>query len=108
MSVSEIFALALLSAFVCSILGWIVGNRRDAGSAGALLGALFGPLGVVVAFALDRRSRCSNCGARYSAMPAPPQVCPHCGDSIAGQIQRDRELEDAERDYIDRVRRRRT
>ena len=64
---------------VCAILGAIIGGRKDASGAGFLLGLIFGPLGVIAAFAMDSRSSCPHCGGRLNGRP---QVCQHCQRSI--------------------------
>lgn len=55
--------------------GIIVGRARERGLAGGLLGLLFGPIGVIAAFALDGRPSCPMCESR---LDAAPRKCPHC------------------------------
>jgi len=65
----------LVAAVCCAILGALVGSQKQAGFEGGLLGFFFGPLGVIVAFAIDKRPRCPNCSGR---LDASPRVCQHC------------------------------
>ncbi|QDU14724.1 Double zinc ribbon [Gimesia maris] len=61
---------------ICGIFGAIVGGSKDAGTAGFWLGLLFGPLGILVAFTLDNREKCLQCGSR---LDGEAKVCPSCG-----------------------------
>lgn len=63
----------------CAILGAIVGQRRRSAGAGLLLGLIFGPLGIIVAFALDARPKCPACQERLN--PAA-SLCPHCRTAL--------------------------
>ena len=49
---------------LCGIPGASVGSIKNAGKQGFLLGSLLGPLGVIAAFALDRRPKCRACQRR--------------------------------------------
>ena len=69
----------LASAVSCAVLGGMIGKGNQAGGAGFFLGLLFGPLGVIAAFAMDGRSSCSRCGGRLNGQP---EVCQHCGATI--------------------------
>lgn len=69
--------LGLIAPF--SITGYYVGRRTGNALEGIWFGALLGPLGIVIAFALEEkdRERCVMCGEKIYAYA---QVCPHCGD----------------------------
>ncbi len=69
------FFSLFITAVVCAILGAVVGSFKKAGDIGGLLGALFGPLGVIGALAIDGRPQCPKCGAR---LDGAPEVCPYC------------------------------
>jgi len=56
-------------------LGAVVGYLRRAPAVGAMLGGLFGPLGVVAALAIDNRPYCTKCCGRLEDMA---ETCPHC------------------------------
>lgn len=66
----------VISCIIFGVLGAIVGSRREKGVMGFYLGLLLGPIGVIVAFALDGRQSCVKCNSRLNGKPA---VCPHCG-----------------------------
>jgi hypothetical protein len=70
--------LLLLVGYWClahAICGTVVGRLKERGLVGGLLGLLFGPIGVVAAFALDGRPTCPMCEGR---LDASPRKCPHC------------------------------
>ena len=46
---------------LCGLLGAIAGSFRSALVVGGLLGLVLGPLGVIIAFAADNRSKCPAC-----------------------------------------------
>ena len=77
---------------VCAILGAIIGSRKDASGAGFLMGLIFGPLGVIAAFAIDNRSSCPHCGGRLNGRP---QVCQHCQRSIQWASIEDQQADSA-------------
>jgi hypothetical protein len=64
--------LSLLSA----VAGAFVAAPRNAPTCGAMAGLLLGPLGVLVAFRLDLRSRCPKCLSRHDDGAT---FCPKCG-----------------------------
>lgn len=68
-------AFAVAGWLLCGILGAIVGSYREATVFGGALGLLFGPIGIVVAFALDGRRACSQCRGKVARGAV---VCPHC------------------------------
>lgn len=69
------FVPVLITAVVCGILGAIIGSFKNAGDVGGMLGATFGPLGVIGVLAIDGRPQCPKCGGRLDGKPG---VCPHC------------------------------
>ncbi len=68
-------AAYLVSIIVCAALGRAVGAARMAFFTGMMLGLFFGPLGVLVAFAVDKRTQCPNC---YSRLGGLARECPYC------------------------------
>ena len=61
---------------VCGVVGAIVGEQKGVAAAGFVLGALLGPLGLVIVFVMDgNRRRCLVCRELMDPMAA---VCPHC------------------------------
>ena len=58
------------------VAGAAAGQRRGEAFLGALLGLLFGPVGVIGALGLDGRARCSHCAGRLDGIG---EVCQHCG-----------------------------
>lgn len=72
-----LFMLGMIAPF--SITGYYVGRRTGNALEGAWFGAILGPLGIVIAFALEdkERERCIMCGEKIYTYA---QVCPHCGD----------------------------
>ena len=78
--VSDSFVVVVVvNAVICSILGAVIGGRRDSAGNGAILGFLFGELGLIVAFALDGRPTCSQCGERVNR---DARLCSHCRSPI--------------------------
>ncbi len=71
--------IALISVLAWAVpggtLGAIVGYLRRAPAVGAMLGGLFGPLGVVAALAIDNRPYCTHCSGR---LEDTAETCPHC------------------------------
>ncbi len=64
-----------VSMVVCAVLGRAVGAARMAFYTGMLLGLFFGPMGVLVAFAVDKRTQCPNCFSRLDGLA---RQCPYC------------------------------
>lgn len=75
----ELWAIVGVSWLTCAFLGGLIGARREAILAGAVTGLAFGPIGVLAAFALDGRSKCSLCGTRLDRNAS---VCPGCQRSF--------------------------
>lgn len=74
-----------VSMVVCSVLGRAVGAARMAFYTGMLLGLFFGPLGVLVAFAVDKRTQCPNC---YSRLGGLARQCPYCRANLRWEQRR--------------------
>jgi RNA polymerase subunit RPABC4/transcription elongation factor Spt4 len=68
-------AFYIVSMIVCALLGGAVGKPRMAYVTGLLLGLFFGPLGVFVAYAIDKRPQCPHCGTRLNGLV---RQCPLC------------------------------
>jgi len=66
----------------CGMLGAMIGSAKQAAATGALVGFIFGPLGVIAAFAVDGRPRCPQCQVRIDGKP---NECPQCGAAL-GEI----------------------
>lgn len=75
----------LLSMLVCAALGAAVGAPRMAYFTGLLLGLFFGPLGVFVAFAIDKRPQCPNCFERLGGIA---KECPRCQSGLTWVMAR--------------------
>ena len=73
-------AILIVQAVICAICGGIVGSNKKAGLVGMLLGFLFGPIGVITAFACDGRSRCPACKVRIDDEAT---LCPSCHSELA-------------------------
>lgn len=89
---------------VCGILGGVIASAKDAGVAGFLVGALFGPLGVIAAFALDGRPQCEKCRTRLDTRAS---ICPQCGTERLVLNESDTASLNAEEEYVRRMRARR-
>ncbi len=62
MEPTAVFILAIFFAAVCSVIGYAIGEKRESGGFGALLGFLFGPIGILItAVAADGRKKCPRC-----------------------------------------------
>lgn len=71
----EVFIILIIDAIICAILGAIVASNKNAIGGGFILGLLFGPLGVIVAFTLDNRPKCPKC---LSRLERNAEICCHC------------------------------
>jgi hypothetical protein len=74
-----------VSMIVCGVLGRAVGAARMAYYTGMLLGLFFGPLGVLVAFAVDKRTQCPNCFSRLGGLA---RECPYCHAKLRWEQRR--------------------
>ncbi len=59
----------------CGVAGYYAARERDAGSGGAGLGLLLGPLGVIAALGLDERPKCPDCSGRLDGKGKKCQWC---------------------------------
>jgi len=82
--------------FTCAVIGAIVGNAKMAPAQGALLGLLLGPLGILIAFAIDARPQCGNCGGKVNGRV---RVCQHCGAPNARAVD-ERHIDPDEAAYV--------
>lgn len=94
--------MAIIAAFwlACAFLGAVIGGAKESPALGFVLGLLFGPLGMIAAFALDGRRECPRCGIRVTERQG---TCPGCGGEVPAITKRDPE---AEVSYAERLRRR--
>jgi hypothetical protein len=75
-----IFVMAWL---VCAIVGGAIASARGAnGFAGFMWGLLFGPLGVLVAFALQPQKVAVNVAKSSNIPPGYGRECPFCRSEI--------------------------
>ena len=77
--------LVALWCVVHAICGAIVGHGKERTFGGAILGLLFGPIGVITAFALDGRPTCPMCESRLNRSP---RVCPCCRTDLDWDLVR--------------------
>ncbi len=92
MGVMFFLFLVLAGALMCGFLGAVVAARNDAPGLGFLMGLLFGPIGVIVAFALDGRPKCAKCAGRLDPNAT---VCQHCGHEWGAKPAKRREHQEA-------------
>ena len=59
----------------CAFLAAFIAGRRNAAGTGLVLGAIFGPVGVIAAFAADGRQKCPACQERIQNFA---RSCVHC------------------------------
>jgi hypothetical protein len=72
---SDYIGWLLVGSFICGALAAAAASPRESIGVGFLLGALFGPLGLLAAMAIDGRSKCSQCASRINR---GARVCPYC------------------------------
>jgi hypothetical protein len=70
----------LVLSLVFGLIGSVVGQRKDASFAGFVLGALFGPFGIL--FALLSRGNLRQCPHCQSWVSKKASVCRHCHSQI--------------------------
>lgn len=68
-------AVLIGGALFFGAVGYVVGNGKRQGTAGALLGALLGPIGVLAAFFIPHRKKCPHC---FHGVDPRARICPHC------------------------------
>lgn len=74
-----------VSMILCAMLGQAVGAARMAHLTGLFLGLFFGPLGILVAFAVDKRTQCPNCSSRLGGLA---RECPYCHTRLRWEQRR--------------------
>ena len=74
----------LISMVTCAILGGAVGKPRMAYMTGILLGLFFGPLGLFVAFTIDKRPQCLHCFSRLNGLASE---CPACHSRLMWKVE---------------------
>lgn len=68
--------IVFFSVILFGIAGFVIGKPKGISEGGAWLGALLGPIGlVIVAFMQGNRKNCQYCNERISPTAS---VCPHC------------------------------
>lgn len=73
-------AVWMVQAVVFAILGFKVGASRGDAGKGLVIGAILGPLGLILtAFVFDWRPKCPQC---RSGVPDEATRCPGCGCSL--------------------------
>jgi uncharacterized protein DUF4339 len=76
--------LYLASMITCTLMGSAVGKPKMAYLTGLFLGLFFGPLGVFVASAIDKRPKCGQCFGRLSGLP---RECPSCHSRLIWKVE---------------------
>lgn len=76
--------LHVVSMITCTLMGGAVGRPRMAYVTGLFLGLFFGPMGVFVASAVDKRPRCGQCFSRLSGLP---RECPSCHSRLIWKVE---------------------
>ena len=76
--------LQLVSMITCTLMGGAVGKPRMAYVTGLFLGLFFGPLGVFVASAVDKRPKCGQCFSRLNGLP---RECPSCHARLIWKVE---------------------
>lgn len=64
---------------VCGVAGAVIGSQKNAAALGFVLGLCLGPIGVIAAFAIDKRQQCPKCRGRLNGAAT---VCQHCGAAL--------------------------
>jgi hypothetical protein len=72
------FIWGIIWVVIGAIVGGAIGEKRDARTAGVFLGALFGPLGWIIAACTDNRLECPEC---KGSVKKGARRCPNCGHS---------------------------
>lgn len=75
----EVILFCLFFSAVWAAIGGAIASRWGHTGYGCLLGALFGPLGALMALFLDDRIRCAACAQKISREAC---VCPFCRTPI--------------------------
>ena len=75
----EVLAWLMIGSF----LGFLIGRNRGQPIGGALLGALLGPIGWLIALLSSDKSR-APCPACKELIKADATVCPFCRSAVQG------------------------
>lgn len=76
-----------LSLLAFAFVGRLIGQKRGQADAGALLGAILGPLGLIgAAFLPDKRRQCPAC---KGGVPDDARKCMHCGEVLPVKSETD-------------------
>ncbi len=75
----ELIVTWMWIAIPSAICGAAAASSKNAKVPGAILGFLFGPLGLIAAFGLDEREICPTCHGRLNGQP---QLCMHCRSEL--------------------------
>ena len=81
MALTGFHVLVMIS---CALMGGAVGKPKMAYVTGLFLGLFFGPLGVFVASAIDKRPKCGQCFSRLSGLP---RECPCCHARLIWKVE---------------------
>ena len=78
---SVVLTLVCVACSICAsaTVGAIIGEWHGTRNAGAVFGALLGPIGWLIVALNDYRQRCTTCGSPISETRT---VCPHCRNAI--------------------------
>lgn len=76
----EMWIVAVFFWIVCGIIGAGIGAQKNSSMQGFFAGLLLGPLGLLVAFALDNREKCPKCQHR---LDEGVRMCGVCREPIA-------------------------
>jgi len=77
---TSIIVAIVASVVLFGIIGYFVGEKREAGGIGALLGILLGPIGVLIAaIVADERKKCPQCLERINT---GAKICASCRTQI--------------------------
>ena len=66
---------------VSAVIGYLIGNSKNEGAAGAILGGLFGPVGWLIVLCIgDERPKCPLCQGPLPSVKV--SRCKHCGGEL--------------------------
>ena len=79
----EWFVYGVPGMCVSAVIGYLLGNAKNEGAAGAIMGAFFGPLGWLMILCIgDERPLCPLCQGRLPS--GQVARCRHCGGDLKG------------------------
>jgi len=87
--------IVLCSAVIFAILGYSIGEKREAADVGVFLGFFLGPIGLLATACLDNRPICPNCGGRLNGTP---KVCQHCKNRLEWSDGKPKEIAPQEKE----------